>query len=93
MALVTNMHPDMGARTQAGFVSASGERVRGTSFVYGVQETVDAAVAAGFEVVGEVREQAVEEGMLGRIGRRGAKWVDVRVWYGIVMRKRVASES
>jgi len=87
-ALVSNMHGDMGRVSQAGFVDAQGVKVRGTSYAHTVQETFDEAVRAGFEVA-SVRERAVEmeDVVEGRVGERGKKWVGVRVWYGIVVRK------
>ncbi|EON69933.1 hypothetical protein W97_09198 [Coniosporium apollinis CBS 100218] len=89
MALVTNMHPQMGGMSQAGFVAEDGTKVRGTSWVYGVEETVQGARAAGLELVGEVRERSVSEEMVesGVVGKRGRKWVGVRVWYGFVVRR------
>ncbi|EKG15612.1 Methyltransferase type 12 [Macrophomina phaseolina MS6] len=105
-ALVTNMHPEMGAKSQAGFVSKDAEgrtiKVRGKSWAYGVQETVEAAKVVGLETVdvladeGEsrseakgVRERGIDEALIksGKIGERGWKWVGVKVWYGFVVRK------
>ncbi|KAF2432435.1 hypothetical protein EJ08DRAFT_677646 [Tothia fuscella] len=97
IALITNMHPEMGAQSQAGFVSTNSEgvavKVRGASWVHGVEETVQAARREGFEVVGGsggVRERGVDEGMVNRgvVGERGGKWVGKKVWYGMVLRKR-----
>ncbi|KAJ9618626.1 hypothetical protein H2203_008828 [Taxawa tesnikishii (nom. ined.)] len=88
VALVSNMHPDMGASTQAGFVNGAGERVRGWSAVHGIDETVGAAQRNWFDVL-SVREGSVERSMLdgGLVGRRGEKWVGRKVWYGVVLRK------
>lgn len=92
LALVTNMHPDMGATTQAGFKDgATGRRLKGTSFSHGVAESVKAAEEAGLRVLGEVREVAVSEEMLRGFGvgvREGAgKWVGRRVWFAMVLGK------
>lgn len=93
VALVTNMHPDMGSMSQAGFVWEDEEgnrvKVRGRSWVHGTQETIGAAKKHRFEVVGEVRECAVTEEMVrnGVVGKRGRKWVGVKVWYGLILRK------
>lgn len=93
MVLLTNMHPDMGARSQAGFVSVDGEgrqvKVRGRSWVHGVEETADCARAMGFEVMGSVGERAVTEGILEGLGDRARKWLGTRVWYGMVLRKKM----
>ncbi len=94
VVLVTNMHSDMGSQSQAGFVAQDekGEavKIRGTSWVHGTQQTVDAAREAGFEVVEEVRERAVTEEMVrqGIVGERGAKWRGVNVWYGMLLRHK-----
>lgn len=89
-ALVTNMHPDMGRTTKAGYKTDSGERVKGESYAHGVQESAEAAMQAGLDIVGEVKEREVDEAMMGmgEVGGRGKKWIGVKVWYGFVVRKR-----
>ena len=85
--LLTNMHEEMGRRGQAGFVDVeSGEKVRGVSFVYSIEDMVEEGRKWGFEVVGEVGERAVGEGDLGLLGERGGKWVGCKVWFGGVFR-------
>jgi SAM-dependent methyltransferase len=88
-ALVTNMHVDMGRRSSAGFYNADGVKVRGSSYVYTVEETVEAARDAGFDVMEvrgrEMRREDIESGV---VGDRGWKWVGVKVWYALVLRKR-----
>lgn len=102
-ALITNMHPEMGAKSQAGFVSTDEQgravKIRGKSWVHGVEETVEAARSCGLVVVdvlgggGEgvdgVREREIDEALIkeGRVGERGWKWVGVKVWFGFVVRK------
>jgi SAM-dependent methyltransferase len=99
-AVLTNMHSDMGEKTIAGFRTASGERVKGTSYVYTPSETVEAAQAAGLELIGKVKEGAVEAAMIdggvlqnGRLVEKGAvregarKWVGTKAWYGMLLRK------
>jgi predicted TPR repeat methyltransferase len=93
LILLTNMHQDMGSQSQAGFVSADEDgtavKVRGTSWAHGVQETADAARNAELDVVGSVVEKGVEETMVGSVvGERGRKWVGVKVWYGMVLRRK-----
>ncbi|CZR62851.1 uncharacterized protein PAC_12748 [Phialocephala subalpina] len=87
--VVTNMHADMGRISQAGFVDPeSGEKVRGTSFVYEIQEVLDEGRKWGFEVLGSVGEREVGEKDIGEgklLGPRGKKWVGVDVWFGLVM--------
>lgn len=88
-ALVTNMHPEMGNLSQAGFVAEDGAKVRGQSWAHTVEDTVRVAEQEGFEIVGNVEERAVEENMVGTVvGARGSKWVGVRVWYGMILKKR-----
>ncbi|KAF2681639.1 S-adenosyl-L-methionine-dependent methyltransferase [Lentithecium fluviatile CBS 122367] len=88
IALVTNMHSEMGLISQAGFVNAQGVKVRGKSYAHTVEETVAEAQRAGFEVL-DVQEQSVkrEDVESGRVGERGKKWVGTRVWYGLWLRK------
>ena len=89
-ALISNMHSDMGARTQAGFKDEGGRRMMGTSYVHDVEETVAAARKAGLEIVGEVKEKEVDKKMVqnGTVSERGIKWIGVRVWYGVLLRKK-----
>lgn len=91
VALVTNMHPEMGARSQAGFLGTDGAgqavKVRGMSWVHGVLDTTEAAAREGFEIVGEVRERGVSEEMVGLLGVRARKWVGCLVWYGVVVKR------
>ncbi|KAL1797735.1 hypothetical protein ACET3X_004341 [Alternaria dauci] len=88
MALVTNMHADMGRISQAGFVNAHGVKVRGSSYVYTVEETAAAARAAGLDVLSvDEREMRKEDVEGGAVGERGWKWVGTKVWYGMVLRR------
>ncbi|KAL1953439.1 hypothetical protein VTO42DRAFT_2817 [Malbranchea cinnamomea] len=87
--LVTNMHPDMGAISQAGFVHpVTKDKIRPTSYAHTVEETIEAAAAAGLELVGEIKEQGVDEKLAGMLGRRAKKWIGVKVWYGGCFRKK-----
>ncbi|KAL5398297.1 hypothetical protein PMIN06_003538 [Paraphaeosphaeria minitans] len=86
--LVTNMHSDMGKISQAGFVNAEGVKIRGTSFAHTSSEMEDAAIQAGFELVSlRDRIMAKEDVESGRVGERGLKWVGVRVWSGMLLRR------
>jgi SAM-dependent methyltransferase len=88
LALITNMHSDMGAKSQAGFVNKDGVKVRGSSFAHSVQDTIAEARRAGFEVLSvKEREMAKEDVESGAVGERGWKWVGTKVWYGLVVRK------
>jgi SAM-dependent methyltransferase len=89
VVLLTNMHSEMGSISQAGFVSTdeNGQaiKVRGTSWAHSVAETVDAAKRSGLHLAGEALERAVTEDMLPLLGLRGKKWVEVKVWYGMIL--------
>jgi SAM-dependent methyltransferase len=88
LAFITNMHSDMGAKSQAGFVNAQGVKVRGSSFAHTLEDTISAAEMAGFEVLTvKEREMKREDVESGRIGERGWKWVGTYVWYGLMLRK------
>lgn len=89
LALVTNMHSEMGAISQAGFVDPkSGEKVRTKSFAHHQADVVAEAQTKGFEVAGEILERAVDEKMSEVLGVRARKWIGVSVWFGICFRKQ-----
>ena len=89
LALVTNMHSDMGAISQAGFVDPkTGEKVRTQSFAHRLNDVVAEAQKQGFEVEGEILERAVDEEMSKVLGVRARKWIGVTVWFGLCFRKR-----
>ncbi|KAI1494369.1 putative methyltransferase [Biscogniauxia mediterranea] len=92
--LLTNMHEEMGAVSQAGFVDArTGEKIRPRgSYAHAAAEVVAEARRWGFEVLGSsdaLEERAVvDDGtMVQRLGERSRKWVGVRCWYGGIFRK------
>ncbi|KAI0543709.1 cyclopropane-fatty-acyl-phospholipid synthase [Xylaria curta] len=96
--LLTNMHSEMGGISQAGFVdTATGEKIRPTSYAHTVEEVLLEARKHGLEVeIDEeetgIRETAVTEDMVGRLGLRSGKWVGIRCWFGGVFRK-VATDT
>lgn len=86
--LVTNMHSDMGSKSQAGFVEVkSGDKIRPKSFVHRAAEVVEWAKAKGFQLEGEVLERGVDAARCDALGARAKKWLGVMVWYGMVFRK------
>jgi SAM-dependent methyltransferase len=96
--LITNMHAEMGRLSQAGFddeVEGKPIKIRGESFVYEVDEVIEEGRLWGFEVVNEVMEKAVEEGDVDeggnglRLGNRGRKWVGKKIWFGMVMERKM----
>ena len=88
--VLTNMHAEMGRRGQAGFVDEeTGDKIRGDSFNYEVEEVLEEGKKWGFELEGKVGERSVEESDVGEgklLGPRGRKWIGVRVWFGMVLR-------
>ncbi len=95
LCLLTNMHPDMGARSQAGFKDPeTGEKIRPVSYVHRIGAVVEEARRWEFEVIGEVREREarlsdVEDGV---VGSRIEKWIGVKMWFGMVLKKASAVE-
>ena len=99
-ALLTNMHQDLGALSKAGFKTASGERFKAVSYVHTPQDIVDAASAAGLELVGQVGEMAVDPQLIdggvvngmniekGFVAERARKYVGTKVWFGMMLRKK-----
>ena len=89
LTLITNMHSNMAAIGQAGFVDPkTGEKVQTQSFAHQLDDVVGEAQKQGFEVVGEIRERAVDERMSEVLGVRARKWIGVTVWFGICFRKQ-----
>jgi SAM-dependent methyltransferase len=90
LLIVTNMHAEMGKRSQAGFVDNEGDmKVQGESFNYEIDEVVIAGREAGFEIVGEaLKERGIDENDVrrGTVGKRGRKWVGCKVWFGGIFR-------
>lgn len=96
--LVTNMHADMGAISQAGFTDPqSGVKIRPTSYCHSVPAVLAAAEQAGFQLEdifrdeGEngVLERGVDEQLSGMLGPRAKKWIGIKVWFGMCFSKRV----
>jgi len=91
--VMTNMHAEMGRLSRAGFTDIDMEsgnvkvKMQGDSFVYEIEEVVEAGREEGFEMVGEMLQRGVAEEDVGlMVGERGMKWVGVKVWFGCVMR-------
>lgn len=86
--LVTNMHGDMGAISQAGFVDPlTNEKVQTVSYIHQIGDVLAEAERVGFERVGEVYERKVERDMLETLGRRAVKWVGIQCWFGMIFEK------
>ena len=90
--LLTNMHPDMGAVSQAGFVdSRSGEKIRPVSYAHVIEDVVNEASRWKFDVVGQVREREarVSDVEHGGVGNRAMKWIGINIWFGMILRRQV----
>ena len=89
LLLVTNMHSDMGARSQAGFNDpTTGEKIRPVSYNHSPTDMLDAARLAGYELVGDkIIERGMDEEMAQGLGPRAGKWIGVRMWMGGIFRR------
>ena len=86
--LVTNMHPEMGAKSQAGFVDPeTGGKIRPVSYAHNIAAVIDSACQHNFEMIGEAKETAIEEDMVEKLGPRAVKWIGVKCWFGLVFKK------
>lgn len=89
LALVTNMHSEMGEISQAGFVdSKTGEKVRPQSYAHRLEDVIAEAEVHGLEVVGDILERRVNERMSEALGARSKKWIGVLVWFGMIFRRK-----
>ncbi|KAL8755766.1 MAG: hypothetical protein Q9184_004703 [Pyrenodesmia sp. 2 TL-2023] len=90
LLLLTNMHPEMGAESQAGFTDpVSGEKVRPVSYVHTIQKTLEEAKRWNFEVVWGPKERGVREEDLEKLGGRAKKWVGKKVWFGMILKLKM----
>ncbi|KAI4230215.1 MAG: hypothetical protein L6R36_000180 [Xanthoria steineri] len=86
--LCTNMHSDMGAISQAGFVDpVTGDKVRPLSYAHTVQEFMTCASKWDFTLVWGPVERKVETADLVELGDRGRKWVGINAWFGVIVKK------
>lgn len=96
--LLTNMHPDMGAISQAGFTDPqSGVKIRPTSYCHSIPEVLSEAAKSGLvveDLVGAqdiygVLERRVEDYPAEALGERAKKWAGIKVWFGVCFRKEL----
>ena len=91
--LVTNMHPEMGARSQAGFQDPrTGEKVKTLSYIHRIEDIVRVAAQYNFEVVDQIHEGTVNKEDIEALGRRAEKWVGIRCWFGIIFKRITPNE-
>jgi predicted TPR repeat methyltransferase len=85
--LLTNMHEEMGKRSQAGFLDVeNGKKIQGVSFVYSIKDMVQEGESQGFKVVGDVKERGIDSTDIELVGERGHKWLGCKVWFGCILR-------
>ena len=88
--LLTNMHSDMGQKSQAGFKDPStGEKVRPVSYAHRVEDVLKSAEEHGLQVVGEVVATAVTGENVSLLGSRAKKWLGVNMWFGMIFQKSI----
>lgn len=95
--LVTNMHAEMGAISQAGFTDpGTGVKIRPTSYCHSASDVLAAARETGFQLEdlrgggqNGVLERGVDEQLVEALGPRAKKWVGIKVWFGMLFSKRV----
>lgn len=97
--LITNMHADMGLRSQAGFTDPkTGVKIRPTSYCHSIDDVLTAAAVAGFQVekmfdwdpLNGVLERSVDGNLVDRLGMRAKKWLGTTVWFGVCFSKRTS---
>ena len=88
IALITNMHSEMGNISQAGFLDPqTGLKVRPQSYAHRLEDVLAEARDQRFDLVGDVLETRVDEKMHEKLGVRARKWIGVMVWFGFIIRK------
>ncbi|RVX66748.1 hypothetical protein B0A52_08941 [Exophiala mesophila] len=92
--LLTNMHSDMGAISQAGFVDpTTGDKIRPTSYAHTLGDITVEAEKHGLELVDEMEERCVNRDMVSKLGARSEKWVGVTVWFGGLLRRKPSGSN
>ena len=87
--LITNMHSDMGAVSQAGFIDPlTGKKIRPKSYIHKIEDVLAVAKTYGFKLVGDVLERKVTEEMVASLGPRARKWIGIKVWFAISFQLR-----
>ncbi|MCJ1357006.1 MAG: hypothetical protein MMC33_007002 [Icmadophila ericetorum] len=86
--LVTNMHSDMGAISQAGFLDPlTEEKVQTISYIHQIRDVIAESEKIGFERVSGIHERKVEQEMLEALGQRAKKWDGIQCWFGMIFKK------
>ncbi|KAG0131622.1 S-adenosyl-L-methionine-dependent methyltransferase, partial [Tuber indicum] len=80
---LTNMHPEQGLSSRAGFVATEGDKeikIQGVSFNHSIEGILKAAGKVGLRLLGEVEERGVDSAEHAqRLGKRADKWIGVKM--------------
>ena len=86
--LLTNMHSEMGAVSQAGFIDPkTGTKIRPTSYAHAIEDVVAEAQRQGLKLIEPLKEVAVDGNLSRNLGERAQKWVGITVWFGGLFQK------
>lgn len=80
---LTNMHPEQGAVSRAGFVGSEGGKevkIQGVSFNHQIDEILAAAWKVGLRLEGEAEVRGVDDAdHAKKLGMRAEKWIGVKM--------------
>jgi len=80
---LTNMHPEQGLSSRAGFVAKEGERevkIQGLSYNHSIESILEAAGEVGLRLLGEVEERGVDDAEHAqKLGKRAEKWIGIKM--------------
>ncbi|RPA89466.1 S-adenosyl-L-methionine-dependent methyltransferase, partial [Choiromyces venosus 120613-1] len=80
---LTNMHPEQGLTSRAGFVVNEGDKevkIQGESFSHSIKDILKAAGEVGLCLLGEVEERGVDTPEHAqRLGKRADKWIGTKM--------------
>ena len=80
---LTNMHPEQGLSSRAGFVVKEGGqevKIQGVSYNHSIESILQAAGEVGLRLLGEVEERGVDDAEHAQqLGKRADKWIGVRM--------------
>ncbi|ORX89036.1 S-adenosyl-L-methionine-dependent methyltransferase [Basidiobolus meristosporus CBS 931.73] len=82
---ISNMHPDMGDATSAGFYNPNtGEKVVGYSANHSAQNLIEQAEECGFILLEKIEDGVEDAAHAERLGPRAKKWVGVNMLLSLV---------
>ncbi|CUS14118.1 unnamed protein product [Tuber aestivum] len=80
---LTNMHPEQGLSSRAGFVAKEGDqevKIQGVSFNHSIEGILKAAREVGLRLLGEVEERGVDNAEHAQqLGKRAEKWIGIKM--------------